>query len=113
MSTYDYDRERETFAALYNAIDAFKEANIQLHATISRMRIQTERALERIDALEAKIEGETESETLWTREQIVAIAEEVAGDEIQSHVDYREHLDKDDITEILDDYLSDLRIERR
>lgn len=111
MSTYDYDKERETFAALYNAIDAFKEANIQLHATISRMRIQTERALERIDALEAKIEGE--NETIWTREQIVAIAEEVAGDEIQSHVDYREHLDKDDITEILDDYLSDLRIERR
>jgi hypothetical protein len=113
VSTYDYDKELETFRALHGAITSLGEAMLSLHATVSRMRIQTERAMERIDALEAKIEGESESETLWTREQIVAIAEEVAGDEIQSHVDSREHLDKDDITEILDDYLSDLRIERR
>ena len=128
MSTYDYDRERETFAALYNAIDAFKEANIQLHATISRMRIQTERAMERIDALEAKIEGD--NEIAFTREQIVAIihdtvdgnyfddnfdegVRDLIDEKIESHNDYKDHLDEDDIESVLLRILGNVRIEPR
>jgi hypothetical protein len=128
VSTYDYDKERETFTALYNAIDAFKEANIQLHATMSRMRIQTERLIERVGALEEKIEGD--NELVFTREQIVSIihdtvdgnyfddnfdesVRDLIDEKIESHNDYKDHPDEDDIESVLLRILGNVRIEPR
>ena len=128
MSDYDYQKERDTFAALYNAIDAFKEANVLLHATMSRMRIQTERLIERVGALEEKIEGD--NEIAFTREQIVAIihdtvdgnyfddnfdegVRDLIDEKIESHNDYKDHLDEDEIENILIRILGNVRIEPR
>jgi len=128
VSTYDYDKELETFRALHGAITSLGEAMLSLHATISRMRIQTERVMERVDAIETQIEGK--NELVFTREQIVSIIHDTVDDnyfddnfadsvddkiddKIQSHNDYKDHLDEDDIESVLLRILGNVRIEPR
>jgi len=110
--SFDFEKEHETFRKMIVAMDAMKEAMESAMGTISRMRMQTERAFERIENLEDQIGrlNNALADSGLTQEVVNAIDSRIES-AFCDHNDGQDHFRKWEIKDMIDTKIEDLDLE--
>jgi SMC interacting uncharacterized protein involved in chromosome segregation len=110
--SFDFEKEHETFRKMIVAMDAMKEAMESAMGTISRMRMQTERAFERIENLEDHIGrlNNALADSGLTQEVVNAIDSRIES-AFCDHNDAQDHFRKWEIKDMIDNKIEDLDLE--